>query len=60
MHRKTANLRRIMKAKQSQIKIQGNVDFVFMLRVLSCSFFTKIRMKHCVDAKGEYIKGETK
>ena len=31
-----------------------------MLRVLSGSFIMKIRMKRCVDAKGEYIKGETK
>ena len=35
--------------------------FCFMLRVLSgCFFFMKIQMKRCVDAKGEYIKGETK
>ena len=37
------------------------VFFFFMLRVLSCPFFfMKIRMKRCVDAKREYIKGETK
>ena len=32
--------------------VKGVVMFVF--------FFMKIRMKRCVDAKGEYIKGETK
>ena len=29
-----------------------------MLRVLSCFFLMKLRMKRCVDAKGEYIKEE--
>ena len=28
--------------------------------VVFCFFFMKIRMKRCVDAEGEYIKGETK
>ena len=31
-----------------------------MLRVLSAFLFMKIRMKRCVDAMGEYIKGEAK
>ena len=37
------------------------IFFLCYLKVLSFSFFfMKIRMKRYVDAKGEYIKGETK
>ena len=51
-------LRKQNKAK-SKFKAMLIVFCFFMLRVLSCSFFMKIQMKRCVDAKGEYIKGET-
>ena len=61
VHWKTASSPRIKKATYGKINIQGYVDcFFFMSRVLLCSFFMKIRMKRCVDAKREYIKGETK
>ena len=60
MHWKTANSPQIKKAEQNQNSRQCQL-FFFMLRGLSCSFFfIKIQMKRYVDAKGEYIKGETK
>ena len=34
--------------------------FFYVKGVVMFVFFMKIRMKRCVDAKGEYIKGETK
>ena len=36
------------------------IFFVYVKDVVIFFFFMKIRMKRCVDAKGEYIKGETK
>ena len=53
---------KLKKQNRAKSKFKAmSIVFFFMLRVLSCSFFfMKIRMKRCVDAKGEYIKGETK
>ena len=31
----------------------------FYVKGVVVFFFMKIRMKRCVDAKGEYIRGET-
>ena len=36
------------------------IFFFYVKSVVVFFFFVKIRMKRCVDAKGEYIKGETK
>ena len=49
------------KQNKAKSKFTSMLVFLFMLRVLSYSFFfMKIQMKRCVDAKEEYIKGETK
>ena len=36
------------------------IVFFYVKGVVAFFFFMKIRMKRCVDAKGEYIKRETK
>ena len=36
-----------------------SIFFFYVKGVVVLFFFMKIRMKRCVDAKGEYIKGET-
>ena len=36
------------------------IVFYYVKSVVVFFFFVKIRMKRFVDAKGEYIKGETK
>ena len=52
---------KLKKQNKAKSKFKAMLIFLFMLRVLSYSFFfMKIRMKRCVNAKGEYIKGETK
>ena len=58
MHWKTANSPQIKKAK-SKFKAMLIV-FFYDKSVVVFFFFVKIRMKRCVDAKREYIKGETK
>ena len=50
----------LRKQNKAKSKFKALLIVFFMLRVLSCSFFMKIRMKRYVDVKGEYIKGETK
>ena len=59
MHWKTANSPQIKKAK-SKFKAMSIVFFYVKGVVMFVFFLMKIRMKRCVDAKGEYIKGETK
>ena len=36
------------------------IVFFYVKSVVVFFFFLKIWMKRCIDAKGEYIKGETK
>ena len=45
--------------KQNKAKSVFKAMLIVFLGVVVFFFFTKIRMKRCADAKGEYIKGET-
>ena len=46
----------LKKQNKAKSKFKALLIVFFMVRVLSCSFFMKIRIKRCVGA----IKGETK
>ena len=45
---------------RAKSKFKAMSIFFYVKGVVMFVFFMKIRMKRCVDAKGEYIKGETK
>ena len=52
---------KLKKQNRAKSKFKAmSIVFFYVRGVVMFCFFVKIRMKRCVDAKGEYIKGDTK
>ena len=52
---------KLKKKNRAKSKFKAmSIVFFDVKGVVMFVFFMKIRMKRCVDVKGEYIKGETK
>ena len=62
MHWKTANSLKLKNQNRAKSKFKAMSIVFFYVKgvVMFVFFFMKIRIKRCVDAKGEYIKGEAK